>query len=288
MKFNVALLQILPHDSQSENSQKGMEYCRRAKEMDADLVLFPEMWNIGYAACPFDEKGKREWESRAIGQESDFFQAHAQLAKELEMNIAVTYLERHSPKPKNSVSIIDARGNVALTYSKVFICNFGLDELHKEHPRRDDIGCDYNCSPGSEFPVCTLAGKEGDVSVGAMICADREFPEAATQLMLKGAELIMVPNSCLWTPILTDTLKTRAFENQAGIAMANYPAPKDNGNSRAYHPAAWDEQGNEQEMRIVETDEKEGIFLASFDMDQIRDFRKKEAWRLAYRKNWYS
>jgi len=31
-----------------------------------------------------------------------------------------------------------------------------------------------------------------------MICADREFPEPATQLMLNGAELIIVPNDCDW------------------------------------------------------------------------------------------
>lgn len=30
-----------------------------------------------------------------------------------------------------------------------------------------------------------------------MICADREFPELATQLMLNGAELIVVPNASI-------------------------------------------------------------------------------------------
>lgn len=34
-----------------------------------------------------------------------------------------------------------------------------------------------------------------------MICADREFPEPATQLMLNGAELIVVPNACDWDEI---------------------------------------------------------------------------------------
>lgn len=36
----------------------------------------------------------------------------------------------------------------------------------------------------------------GIVKVGAMICYDREFPESARILMLKRAEIILVPNAC--------------------------------------------------------------------------------------------
>lgn len=32
---------------------KGIEYCRKAKEMGADIVVFPEMWSIGYMP-PFE------------------------------------------------------------------------------------------------------------------------------------------------------------------------------------------------------------------------------------------
>ena len=33
------------------------------------------------------------------------------------------------------------------------------------------------------------------MTVGAMICYDREFPESARILMLRGAELVLVPNA---------------------------------------------------------------------------------------------
>jgi predicted amidohydrolase len=46
--FRVALLQLIPTESQEENMEKGIEYCRLAKKIGADLALFPEMWNIGY------------------------------------------------------------------------------------------------------------------------------------------------------------------------------------------------------------------------------------------------
>jgi hypothetical protein len=81
----------------------------------------------------------------------------------------------------------------------------------------DDIGCDFNCGPGEDFNVCKLQGEEGQVMVGAMICADREFPEAGAALMLKGAEIIVVPNSCEWNKLRSSLLEARAFENQLAI-----------------------------------------------------------------------
>jgi predicted amidohydrolase len=106
-----------------------------------------------------------------------------------------------------------------LNYSKLFICDFGKDELQKPTPTTDDIGCDVNCSPGESFDICTLEGNKGQVTVGTMICADREFPEPATQLMLNRAELVIVPNWCTWDEIRTAGFKTRAFENLVGIAI---------------------------------------------------------------------
>jgi len=46
--FKVALLQLNPTDSMENNKIKGIEYCKKAKEMGADIVVFPELWNTGY------------------------------------------------------------------------------------------------------------------------------------------------------------------------------------------------------------------------------------------------
>lgn len=121
-----------------------------------------------------------------------------------------------------------------------------------------------------------------------MICADREFPEAATELMLKGAEIIVVPNACTMDEIRICQLKTRAFDNLLGIALTNYPSPKNNGHSMAFHSAAWNDKGESQDTLIVEAGEEEGIFLAEFNLDQIREFSKMEGWRSKHRKRWYA
>ena len=46
--LKVALLQILPEKTLEQNRQKGFTYCKKAKEMGADIALFPEMWSVGY------------------------------------------------------------------------------------------------------------------------------------------------------------------------------------------------------------------------------------------------
>jgi len=284
MKFTVALLQFSPFGmDQSRNLAKGLQYCREAKALGADLAVFPELWNIGFTPSPTDIEARQVWTGSAIDQRSTFFQSFATLARELELNLAITYLETHQPLPRNTVSVIDRRGEVALNYSKVFLCRFGKEELLKPNPKVQDIGCDVYCSPGALFDVSTLVGAQGEVKIGAMICADREFPEAASQLMLKGAELIVVPNASTWDDIRTAGLKTRAFENLVGIAMVNYPAPQNNGNSQAYTCVAW-RNGKSVDTLVARAGEHEELLLATFDMDEIRQFRSTESWRMDYRR----
>jgi hypothetical protein len=86
--------------------------------MGADLAVFPELWNIGSTRCPLTAAGRESWTASAIGRRSDFFLSFAALARELRMSIALTYLEAHSPKPRNSVSIINPTGEAVLNYSK--------------------------------------------------------------------------------------------------------------------------------------------------------------------------
>lgn len=254
---------------------------RRAKSLGADLAVFPELWNIGCSLSPLD---RSRWINSAIDQQGDFVQRVADLARELELSIAITYLEKHHPLPRNSVSMIDHKGRIVLHYSKVYICDFGKDEISRPQPHIDDIGCDINCSPGESFSVCTLANSQGEVKIGAMICSDREFPEPATRLMLNGAELIIVPNACRWDEIRTAGLKTRAFENLVGIAMVNYPSPTSNGHSQAHTCIPW-RNGKSTDTQIGKAGEHEDILLAQFDVGEIRAFREAECWRLKYRRS---
>jgi hypothetical protein len=67
--------------------------------------------------------------------------------------------------------------------------------------------------------------------------------------------------------------------------MANYAAPQNNGHSCAFHPIVFpDADGATRDTLIIEAGEHEGIFLAPFDLDALRDYRSREAWGNAFRK----
>ncbi len=268
--FKVALLQMIAGKTQQENLEKGIAWCRQAKAMGADLALFPEMWNNGYTVSA--DIG--EFKKSAISRDGEFVNAFAELAKELEMAIGITYLETYEPLPRNTLTVFGRFGKRVLDYSKVHTCDFDVEQ---------------NLTPGEDFEVADLDTEDGIVKIGAMICFDREFPESARILMLKGAEVILVPNACPMEINRLAQLRTRAYENMLGIATANYAygQPDCNGHSSAFDGIAYGEirpgTVESRDTLIVEAGEAEGIYLAAFPTEKIRDYRRREIHGNAYR-----
>lgn len=252
--FKTALLQIAPTGSMEGNLTKGLDYCRQAKNSGANLVLFPEAWQAGYAP----ELMNTEF---AIDNTHSFVTEHVRLAKELQMAIAVTYIKQDGNGPKNNLLLIDQYGNIVLEYAKVHICDFKPD------------GMEQNLVSGENFNVAELQYSNGSIKLGAMICMDREFCESARTLSLKGAELIIVPNSC---QLATDNIlgdarlagfRAIAYQELVGVAMTNYPSPKNDG-----HSCAFDNLGKQ----IVMADDREQIVIVEFEIDQLRKIRNEE------------
>lgn len=266
-KLSVALLQILPESTEQENLKKGLKACREAKKAGADIALFPEMWNTGYRMDDDPQKLK----AAAVSAESEFVLAFGRLAAELHMAIAVTLLESYEPTPRNTVVLFDRHGKKVLTYAKVHTCDFGVER---------------GLTPGEDFYVADLDTAPGTLKVGAMICYDREFPESARILMLKGAEIILVPNACPMELNRLSQLRSRAYENMLGIATCNYPdgQPDCNGRSSAFDGVAYFPGSPEsRDCCILEAGGAEGIYLARFDLDVLREYRRNEVHGNAYR-----
>jgi predicted amidohydrolase len=294
--ITVALLQMSACGTdQQANLAKGEAYCRRARAQGADIALFPEMWNCGYTAATTwtgpDElwrapglwsgeqmaggarwpQSAEFWRDQAVGPDDPFVVHFRRLAAELEMAIALTYLQRWEGAPRNAISLIDRRGNIVLTYAKVHLCEWNPHEA--------------TLTPGTDFPVGTLDTAHGAVAVGAMICFDRNFPESARLLMLQGAELILVPNACTLSRVNLAQFRVRAYENMVGVAMTNYAAPQNNGHSVAYDPLAFPvPDGPERDTLLVEAGEAEGTYPARFDLEAMRAYRRREMEGNAFRK----
>lgn len=240
-----------------ENTDIVIEKMTEAAKNGSDILLLPEAFLTGYN-LPVSNK-------EAIADNSIYLTQICEAAQRSKIGVIATAFTNGKEKPQNSAIVIDKKGNVLMKQSKVHTCDF------------TDEACFEN---GEDFKVCDFEG----IKLGIMICYDREYPESARILMLKGAEVILVPNDCeSMKPRLT-ALSTRAYENMVGVAMAN-PNGINAGNSCAFSPICWDEKGNciENEILLADSD-SEGLFYAEFDMDSIRKYREKEMLGNTYRK----
>lgn len=265
MKLKIAFLQILPHQSLAENLAAGKRACAEAQRMGADIALFPEMWSDGYA-LPQDSAAL---DALAIAADDAFLREFRELAATLHMAIGITFLEKHRPRPLNAMLLFDRTGKQVLHYAKVHTCAFDLERV---------------LDSGEDYHVAELDVAGGSIHVGAMICFDREFPESARILMLKGAELILAPNACPMEINRLAALRTRAYENMVAVATCNYPAghPDCNGRSTLFDGVPWSD-GGVRDMCVLEAPPSPGVYLAELDVDLLRKHRREDIMGDKYR-----
>ena len=270
--IRVAFLQLTAGPTVEENLRSGLEMCREARTHGADIALLPEVWSHGYVFPDADDSAATErWRQTAVSEDSEFVTAHRELAAETGLAIGLTYLEAHADGPRNTLSLIDGSGEIVLRYAKVHTCDFTAERL---------------CAPGEGFSVATLQTDKGPLEVGAMICYDRENPESARILAIKGAELVLVPNACIIEEHRVAQMKTRAFENMLALAMTNYPDTHAEGNGRSLGivPMAFglggekNGQGQHLETLMLDTGPGAGVYYCDFDLDEIRAYRKNAIW----------
>ncbi|MCB2299325.1 carbon-nitrogen hydrolase family protein [Clostridium tagluense] len=274
--FKIAIVQENrdPYDSKW-NTEKGLSIVKKAKVRGADIVLFPECWITGYEFPSVDESLTieeimktsqfREWNYLAIDENSQYIKAFCGIAKQLNIGIVITGYTKGINRPQNSAFVISKNGEILMKYSKVHTCDFADERM---------LEC------GDQFKVCDFEG----IKIGIMICYDREYPESARILMLKGAEVILLPNDCGAMPPRVQVLSTRAYENMVGVVMANPPG-KNAGCSCAFSPITWDKNGVPIDNTItMADDETEDIFMAEYDIEKLRDYRSHEMMGNTFRK----
>ena len=256
--MKIAILQKKSFNRQPLRSTEiVMETMMEAAENGADILLLPEAFLTGYELPMSNEE--------ALADNNPYLLQICKAAKELRLGVVVTAITKGQNKPQNSAYVVDKDGTVLMKYSKVHTCDFA------------DEAC---LESGDAFHVCDFHG----IKLGIMICYDREYPESARVLMLKGAEIILVPNDCGAMKPRLGALSTRAYENMTGIAMAN-PNGENAGNSCAFSPICWDENGNcVDNVLLMADDITEGLYYAEFDMDAIRSYREKEMMGNTFRK----
>src|SRR5437868_5756507 len=182
------------------NLGKISDFASRAKETGAELVVFPEMIDTGYA-MPVIQKHARVWKEGAVSELQ-------KIAKKNSIAIVAGISDRDGDSIFNAQVFISASGEVLGKYRKTHLVTAApLDER-------------VCFSPGSDFATCKI----DSFQIGLSICYDLRFPEMARTLVVKHRANVIV-NSSAWPVVRAEHLRilalARAVENQSYFIIAN-------------------------------------------------------------------
>jgi N-carbamoylputrescine amidase len=264
--LHAAITQMASENDWAKNCDKAEGLVREAAAKGAGLVLLQELFDGDY----FCIEQHAEFLKRAeeVGRHKTV-KRFAALAKELGVVLPVSVFERAGNVHYNSTVIVDADGKELGIYRKSHIPD-GRGYQEKFYFSPGDTG----------FKVWdTAAGM-----IGLGICWDQWFPECARAMALMGAEILLYPtaigseppdprydSSTHWQNVMRGHAAANIMPVMASNRVGRETAP--GGRSDIFYGRSFiaDHQGEKvEEMNRTE----EGVRVASFDLDQIRELRR--------------
>jgi len=246
LKISAIQMDIAFGDAEA-NKQKLIQKIGEAGNDKPNLIISPEMWNLGYDLENTLEHGDKDGE-----MVNSIF---SKLAKENETYIvAGSVSDVREGKVYNSSYVFNEDGNSQGRYDKIHLFRLMNEEKYLE--------------PGGSRFTFDLYGHKA----GVVICYDIRFPELIRSLALDGAEILFVPAE--WPhPRLNhwrSLLIARAIENQMYVVATNRVGTDPN-NTFCGHSMIIDPWGEV----IAEGGESEEIITAEVDLSIVPEIRKK-------------
>lgn len=173
----VATTQMACGWDKQQNIDTATELVTKAAKAGANIVLLQELFETPYFCQVHDFDYFKLATSVADNAAINHFKA---LAKELDIVLPISFYEKSGNTFFNSVTVIDADGEILGTYRKTHIPD-GIPYAEKFYFTPGDTG----------FKVWDT--KYAKIGVG--ICWDQWFPECARSMALMGAELLFYPTA---------------------------------------------------------------------------------------------
>jgi len=201
IEFTVAALKVMPAIGDSAaNYARFEQMARQAAAGGADLIITPECYLDGYMGSPKFRPGitrEKMLQSYTEAIDGPTLKKVAALARELEVHILFGFSEKRGTGLFNTVALFRPDGSLGGRYSK-------------SHPLPGEL---YD--PGGELPVFdTALGR-----MGVLICFDRQPPENARILALKGAQFIVVPAYGQIREAMDEDLMMQSRAHENGICI---------------------------------------------------------------------
>jgi N-carbamoylputrescine amidase len=252
-----------------ENIDRAERLVRGAARDGAQVILPQELFETPYFCIEQDSRHLRLATTLA---DNLAVKRMAQLARELNVVLPVSFFEHVGHAYFNTVAVIDAGGEVLGTYRKAHIPN-GPGYQEKTYFSPGDTG----------FRVWNT--RFGRIGVG--ICWDQWFPECARAMALMGAELLLYPTAIGSEPPPALPVHSRDHwqRTQQGHAAANLtPLIASNriGTERSlqspedlyirFYGSSFITDG--QGAKVAEANEQdEAVLLAEFDLAAAAELR---------------
>lgn len=189
------------------NLERVETACRAAHASNADLIVFPELADLGQVRG-FDREFAGRYIAAAQPVGGCFVSAVRELARTLSLHVIVGVAESHPAVAHtifNSAVVIDGNGRVLGVQRK----------LHLPGEERHYFGV------GDRIEV--IATDLGRIS--AQICYDLYFPEVPRVAALRGAEILAgvanIPFRPEWPDRLVHLAALRSYENMNYVAVVN-------------------------------------------------------------------
>jgi N-carbamoylputrescine amidase len=180
--FKIGLVQMSMSADPDANLAKAVERVKEAAGKGADAVCLPELFKTPYF-CQREDAALFDLAEPVPGPSTE---ALAKAAKAAGVVVVAPIFEKRAPGVyHNSAAVIDKSGELLGLYRKMHIPD---DPLFYEK---------FYFTPGDlgfkSFD--TAAGK-----LGALICWDQWYPEAARLTALRGASVLFYPTAIGWHP----------------------------------------------------------------------------------------
>ncbi len=265
----VATTQMACGWDKQQNIDTATELVTKAAKAGANIVLLQELFETPYFCQVHDFDYFKLATSVADNAAINHFKA---LAKELDIVLPISFYEKSGNMFFNSVTVIDADGEILGTYRKTHIPD-GIPYAEKFYFTPGDTG----------FKVWDT--KYAKIGVG--ICWDQWFPECARSMALMGAELLFYPTAIGDEPTLGINSKGHWQRCMQGHAAANLmpviaanrigtETISQNGNDSTleFYGSSFITDGRGEIIQEASKDKKE-VLTATFDLDELAISRRQ-------------
>lgn len=264
MRIRVAAIQLNSRDDKAANVAAALAAITHAAEAGAQLVVLPEVWTYlgppaGNAANAEPIPGPITAQLAALARRHSII-LHGGSILEAPTNDAASAGHR----PYNTAVLFDQSGRLVATYRKIHLFDAAPQDGATPYRESETV------APGNAIVTAEIAG----LRLGLATCYDLRFPELFRALVLRGAELILLPAAFTletgrdhWEPLL----RARAIENGCYIVAAGQVGPYPPNRVAYGRSMIVDPWGT---VRAQAPDEP-GFILAELDLARVADVRRR-------------